>query len=114
MKVDPLQLEVSVGDTGQVHVVLLNGSGDTIPTNARLNGGLAARDLSPLVYDSVAEVVGRTQSAMVTTMLIEGVSPGLDTIYISYRVHRPCTDWPECQTARSVDILGQQVTITVR
>ncbi len=122
MQVDPLQLELAVGDTGQVHVVLL-ASGQVIAPDAQMNGSLHAQcsygfpgpgALCEQYADSVAEVVGQTTTANATTFLIIGLRPGVTRVPIHYLAWHRCEDPPECWTAHEFDYLpSQSVTVTV-
>ena len=118
MQVDPMRLDLVVGDTAEVRVVLL-ASGQPIPPNTRTNGGLRVCNMSWMGCvaheDSVATVVGYAGTATAQTLLIAALRPGETSIPIHYLVETRCEDPPECLTMQEIDYLpSQNVGVRVR
>ena len=119
--IEPLQLQLAVGDTGQVRVVLLEGK-DTLNVDARKNGAVTPcyqLCITPLhggqQNGQVSRIVKRTYTAKIEINWIEAFAPGTETLGFYYGKGGPCPDPPECLGEKWVNLLpAQDVVITAQ
>ena len=121
MIVAPLQLQLAVGDTAQVRVVLLQGK-DTVRIDARKDGSIM-RCYSVLCEPQFgsewdgqsSRIVKTTYTATVEIDWVVGLAPGSETLEFLFGKSGPCPDPPECFLTGWVDLLpAQSVAITVQ
>lgn len=117
--VDPQQLQLHVGDSAGVNVVLL-ADGHPVGVNASKNGALmdcyTGWDYycSPGGAGLASKVVGYAYQGTVTTIWVEGVAPGRDTLWLHFMDWTPCSDPPMCYTSQLRDVFPpEKIPITV-
>jgi len=104
--VEPLQLLLAVGDTGQVRVVLLKGN-DTLGVDATMDGAVRVAYESNQPYPGI-RIVNRTQTAKINIYSIEALAPGTEGLGFYYGKWGPCQDPPECLLREWVNLLPER------
>jgi hypothetical protein len=91
--VEPSHLQLTVGDTGEIRVVLFKGS-DTLDIRSPHRGEIVS-DLDGDAY-AFARVRVDYITTNIRTYRIEALSPGTVYLTFSYGEYGHCQDLPEC------------------
>ena len=107
ISVEPSQLQLGVGDTARVRIVLLAG---TRIVGAESDGWFTWDGTS-----SSSRIVDEVRTSSMAEITIVGVAPGTDTWRFHYMKKTKCTDPPMCYSSHWYDYLpAQMLEVVVR